>query len=70
MLYIDPILCINCGACVPVCPVEAIHEDPISEDKQSWIAINAERALKLPVISDKQEAYPGSEERKRTLGFD
>ena len=24
MLYIDPIECIDCGACVPVCPVSAI----------------------------------------------
>ena len=23
-LYIDPIECIDCGACVPVCPVSAI----------------------------------------------
>ncbi len=24
MLYIDPVECIDCGACVPVCPVSAI----------------------------------------------
>src|SRR5919201_7037712 len=24
MLYIDPVECIDCGACVPVCPVAAI----------------------------------------------
>jgi NAD-dependent dihydropyrimidine dehydrogenase PreA subunit len=23
-LYIDPVACIDCGACVPVCPVSAI----------------------------------------------
>jgi ferredoxin len=23
-LYIDPVQCIDCGACMPVCPVEAI----------------------------------------------
>jgi ferredoxin len=23
-LYIDPVECIDCGACVPVCPVTAI----------------------------------------------
>lgn len=23
-LYIDPTICIDCGACVPACPVEAI----------------------------------------------
>ena len=26
-LYIDPDTCINCGACVPECPVSAIYED-------------------------------------------
>lgn len=26
MLYINPEECINCGACVPECPVEAIYE--------------------------------------------
>ena len=26
-LYINPIDCINCGACVPECPVEAIYMD-------------------------------------------
>src|SRR5215471_3253388 len=24
MLYIDPVECIDCGACVPVCPVSTI----------------------------------------------
>jgi len=23
-LYIDPVECIDCGACIPVCPVSAI----------------------------------------------
>ena len=25
--YIDPDVCIDCGACVPVCPVEAIFPE-------------------------------------------
>ncbi len=24
LIYIDPVECIDCGACVPVCPVSAI----------------------------------------------
>ena len=24
LLYIDPVECIDCGACVPVCPVSAL----------------------------------------------
>jgi ferredoxin--NADP+ reductase len=27
MLYIDPATCIDCGACIDVCPVDAISED-------------------------------------------
>lgn len=27
MLYIDPEVCIDCGACVSACPVEAIYPD-------------------------------------------
>ena len=25
-LYIDPVNCIDCGACIPVCPASAIYE--------------------------------------------
>ncbi len=33
--YIDPDICIDCGACEAVCPVEAIYheEDLLEEDK-------------------------------------
>jgi len=70
MLYIDPDLCIDCGACVSVCPVQAICEDPIPKDKRHWITINAERARRLPPIETKQEPLPGAEEKKRQLGFE
>jgi len=33
-LYIDPHECIDCGACVPVCPVAAIFSDGDLPD--SW----------------------------------
>jgi NAD-dependent dihydropyrimidine dehydrogenase PreA subunit len=33
MLYIHPDECVDCGACEPVCPVEAIaYEDDLSEE--------------------------------------
>lgn len=34
ILYIDPDECIDCGACVPACPVEAIFEE--SEVPEKW----------------------------------
>ncbi len=43
MLYIDPEECIDCGACEPVCPVQAIYaEDEVPEDQKKYIAINYE----------------------------
>tara|TARA_Y100000996_G_C22489941_1_gene629802 strand:+ start:49 stop:360 length:312 start_codon:yes stop_codon:yes gene_type:complete len=41
MLYIDPEECIDCGACEPECPVEAIFaEDDIAEDQTQFIEVN------------------------------
>ena len=43
MLYIDPEECIDCGACEPACPVEAIYEqDAVPENQQKYIQINAD----------------------------
>ena len=70
MLYIDPNECIDCGACVPECPVEAIFDETqLPDDKKSWIALNAERAAGLPVVNEQGEPTPGAEERKEKLGF-
>ncbi len=70
MLYIDPEICIDCSACLPECPVEAIYEeDDLPADKHEWIAINAERSKLLPVITDSMDPLPGAEERKAALGF-
>lgn len=70
MLYIDPDVCIDCSACIPECPVQAIYEeDDLPEDKKEWIEINAQRAPELPVIGEKSDPLPGAEERKTELGF-
>jgi ferredoxin len=43
MLYIHPEECIDCGACEPVCPVEAIfYEDDVPDEWQEFTPINAE----------------------------
>lgn len=55
-LYINPDTCIDCDACVPECPVEAIFADSdVPEQYQNWIALNAE-AEKYPIISVKEKA--------------
>src|SRR5690242_13330034 len=42
MLYIDPVECIDCGACVPVCPVSAIFAlDDLPEKWKDFTPKNA-----------------------------
>ena len=43
MLYIHPDECIDCGACVPACPVAAIYDSPDSTpaSQKSLIEANA-----------------------------
>ena len=42
MLYIHPDECVDCGACEPVCPVEAIYyEDDVPDGQQGYTAENA-----------------------------
>ncbi len=55
MLVINPDTCIDCDACVPECPVEAIYpEDKVPAQWQSYTQLNAEKAASgLPIISEK-----------------
>ena len=43
MLYIHPEECIDCGACVPACPVAAIYDSPEStpDSQKQLIEANA-----------------------------
>ncbi len=55
MLYIHPDECIDCEACVPECPVEAIyHEDNVPDDQQEYIKLNAEMSTQCEVITEKK----------------
>jgi len=59
ILYIDPVECIDCGLCIPECPVEAIFADvDVPEAWKSWIELNATEAVKHPVITQQQEPLP------------
>ena len=58
MLYIDPLECIDCEACVPECPVEAIfHDSNVPEQWSSYVQLNSDRSaalMKTGHITDKQ----------------
>ncbi len=63
-LYIDPGECIDCEACVPECPVEAIfHDTNVPGAWEQYLQINAERVSALKEkgghITEKQEAKTG-----------
>ena len=46
-LFIHPDECIDCGACVPACPVEAIFaRDEVPNKWKSYIDINAKHFQK------------------------
>jgi NAD-dependent dihydropyrimidine dehydrogenase PreA subunit len=58
MLVIDAAECIDCGACEPECPVEAITpEDSVPEKWQEFTAINAAFEQGLDVVNTLVEKY-------------
>lgn len=60
MLYIHPDECIDCEACVPECPVEAIFlEENLPEAWKDFTALNAELCKASPNISEKIDALEG-----------
>jgi ferredoxin len=47
-LYIDSADCIDCGACIPECPVQAIYlDDNVPEKWAGYVQLNADRVKVL-----------------------
>lgn len=72
MLYIHPDECIDCGACEPACPVEAIYAlDDLPEDKSSWEDVNRDKCDDgtTELITESTDPLDGAEDRKAALGF-
>ena len=70
MLYIHPGECIDCEACVPECPVEAIFAEPnVPAQWSGFIQINAEKSAEMKAaggqITEKQDAKEGPECKKK-----
>lgn len=56
MLYIDPDTCVNCDACVPACPVEAIYSEENLPDKyKQFLQMNADNSKSSPGINQKKD---------------
>jgi ferredoxin len=56
MLVINPNECIDCGVCVPECPIDAIIPDT-EEGADRWVELNQRLAQSWPVIT-KEKAPP------------
>jgi ferredoxin len=67
MLVIDPEACIDCGVCVPECPIDAIVPDT-NGGLEQWVELNREYAQKWPNITRTKEALPEAEEWKGKTG--
>lgn len=71
MLYIHPDECIDCGDCLPRCPVKAIFtQDGLPDDKQDWLDKNrAACEAGAANITEKRDPLPTAEAKKAQLGF-
>jgi ferredoxin len=62
-LAINPDECIDCGVCVPECPIDAIIEDTnLDHDIPFWVDLNKRLSTKWPNITKKKSALPDAEE--------
>jgi ferredoxin len=58
MLVIDADECIDCGACEPECPVEAITpEDAVPEKWEPFVRINAAFFEGIPTVNALVDSY-------------
>jgi ferredoxin len=60
MLVIHPDECIDCAACEPACPAEAIHPEN-DERSKPWAQLNLEYAEVWPRIRKKRPSPPDSD---------
>jgi ferredoxin len=64
-LVIDPDECIDCGVCVPECPVNAIVPDTDDTvDIAFWSQLNTRLSKKWPAITKRKPALTDAEEWK------
>lgn len=70
-LYINPFECIDCGACEPVCPVEAISQDRNVPDEYSAFTEDNKRFFTEPLPGkDAAIGEPGGSMVEGEVGID
>jgi ferredoxin len=58
-LVINPDVCIDCGVCIPECPVDAIVDaKDLAPDQQHYLALNERLANQWPLITESQDPMP------------
>jgi NAD-dependent dihydropyrimidine dehydrogenase PreA subunit len=71
MLYIHPDECVDCGACEPVCPVEAIYyEDDVPDQWRVYTKENAEFFSEPLPGHDEPLGSPGGAGKLGAVGAD
>ena len=64
-LVIDPDECIDCGLCVPECPIEAIYpDDELPKDQIEFIEINLKLSEVYENITESKKPLPEAEKYK------
>jgi ferredoxin len=67
VLVIDPDACIDCQACIPACPTQAIFlDEDVPAQWKAYIKINADLARRLPEITKTKAPLPDWERWKDT----
>jgi ferredoxin len=62
-LAINPDECIDCGVCVPACPIEAIVSDNNQDiDVVFWTDLNRQLSAKWPNILNKKDPLPDADQ--------
>jgi ferredoxin len=60
MVFIHPDECIDCCACVPECPVEAIfYQDDVPEKWKEYVDLNREMAPRCPRLTERKPPLCG-----------
>jgi ferredoxin len=68
MLVIHPDECIDCGVCVPECPVDAIQPDT-EPGLEKWLELNAKYAKIWPQITVKRLLQTGKNGKGSRISF-